>query len=584
VSKHRVRIVGGLFVAAAMLLWSPLGLPNPQPADASTAERMSPSELPAADPPGDRPERPIIDRSTPLGEVPRDAGGDDPLEIDPANPPEPKFEDVVADRSSPTELVWRTGDGAFAAAVSPLPKWFEDREGRWAEIDPSVVPLDGVPGGFRTTAGAWSASFAPIAPGSGGVVVDAADGSRMSWRPSAPARAVAPVASEDGLTVTYPGVWDGVDLRYQLSTIGVREEMVLSSPGVATAFSFDVDQRLVRDIEAERAVQAERDLPEAQKRVARFALENSKSIQLGAPRMIAADGLDMWNAPVSADSQPRGGGSTWVVGVDAGWVKAQPAEVFPLVLDPDVTMPTEEAPPHRWLVMRNSANLCGFNYTGVSTFCWPRNGNSWFGANYYDRTYVSYATESVLGDEPLVDKTLQSASLEFTRDDGVTSSQNLNVRSMTAWNWSGGTSTSIATVPFASSASTSVTGSINMNSPTHFHFRGPETSGVGTWKSFLATLYVTWSVNYTPIVDRPDVPLVVPSTSPSVSVEADDPDTDSLTYTFDVSHSAGFEAAAAVTTVSHGPTMARSVTKTIPDLPDGTTYWVRVRATEPPWV
>jgi RHS repeat-associated protein len=580
VSKNRGLLAGGLFIAAALLLWSPIGVPNLRQADSATAARLSPSDLPAADPAGDRPDRPVIDRSTPLGEVPREPGGDKPLEIDPANPPQPTPDSVVAERSSPTKLVWRTGDGAFAAAVSPVPKWFKDGEGRWAEIDPSVVPAEGVPGGFRTTAGAWSATFAPVAPGSGGVSVESADGSRMSWRPSAPTRPVSPVVSEDRLTVTYPGVWDGVDLRYQLSTIGVREEMVLSSAGVATAFSFDVDQRLVRDAEAERAAQAERDLPEAQKRVARFALEGSRSIQLGAPRMIAANGLDLWEAPVSADSQPRAGGSTWVVGVDANWVKAQPADMFPLVLDPDVTVPTEEAPPDRWLVLRNGSQLCGYNYPGVSTFCWPRNGNSWFGANYYDRTYVSYDTESVLGDEPLVERTLQSASLQFDRLDGVTSSQTLQIRSMTQWNWAGGTSNLLASIPFASSASTSATSWVNENSATHFHYRGPETSGVGTWKSFLATLYVTWSENYTPIVAKPGVPLVVPSTSPSISVEAYDPDTDSLTYDFDVSHSYGFEASAAVTTVSHGPTMARSVTKTIPDLPGGATYWVRVRATD----
>jgi hypothetical protein len=82
----------------------------------------------------------MIDRSTPLGEVPQDLGGDKPIEIDPANPPQPKPEQIDGERSSATELVWRTGDGAYAAEMSAVPKWFEDRAGRWSEIDPSVVP------------------------------------------------------------------------------------------------------------------------------------------------------------------------------------------------------------------------------------------------------------------------------------------------------------------------------------------------------------------------------------------------------------------------------------------------------------
>lgn len=573
--------VAGLVLVVAVAAWTPFGTPvGAQPAEDDRASAsVSARSLPAIDAPGERSERRVRDVSTPLGEV-RPGRTDEPLSIDREAPPSPDDEQVDHERSSSTELVWRTGEGAYAAELSVMPKWFEV-DGRWREIDVSLVPSEVLPGAVRTSEGPWSATFAPISPDGGGVSVVAEDGARLGWRPAEPvAEVVAPVVSENGESVTYPGLWPGVDLRYRLSTIGIREEMVLASPDVPSSFEFVVDQRLVRDVAAERAASRTEGLPKVQRELPRFAVEGVESIELGAPRMLDSTGMDLWEAPVSASATDRGAGSMWSVGVDANWLRSQPEDAFPLVLDPDIMHVSQQIPATKWQVMRNGSNLCGWNYSGISTFCWPRNGNAYFTADFNHRTNAEYDTPSVLGDLPDRVREVHDAAIIFEREAGVTSTQTMQTRSFTAWNWSGGTSNLLRLTPFASVAGADVTPWVTRNSPTRFAFRGPETSGVVTWKSFFASLYVTWSENYIPVVDQPVVPLMVDTTAPAVSVDAEDPDGDALTYRFEVSRSQGFESGTIAATVDHGPTMARSVTKTIPGLSDGTTYWVRARATD----
>ena len=258
----------------------------------------------------------------------------EPPKLDPKRPPVPDMAKVDQERSSAAQLVWESSPGVFTAVSSSEPKWFKAVDGRWAAIDVSVAPVEGVAGVVSTRAGPWSATFAPIGPGTGGVLVRAEDGDVLSWRPSAVKGPVVPEVSGDGLMVTYRGVWPGVDLRYRLATVGIAEEMVLTSPDAQAVFAFDVDQRLVRDGVAEaEAAKLER-LPDVQRRISRFSIEGVDGIELGAPKMLTGDGAPLSEAPVVSLAGDAGKGSLWTVGVDDAWLKSQPVDAFPLVLDP----------------------------------------------------------------------------------------------------------------------------------------------------------------------------------------------------------------------------------------------------------
>ncbi len=468
----------------------------------------------------------------------------------------------------------------FVAEESAVPKWFKDGSGRWAAIDVSVARVEKLPGVVQTRAGPWSATFAPVAPGSGGVSVVAEDGDRFSWRPAGVSTATAPVVSDGGLTVTYPQVWPGVDLRYRLSTVGIREEMVLSGPTVTTVFSFETDQRLVRDTGAEAEAARMEAWPEVQRRLPRYVVDGVDGIRLGAPKVATSVGAEMADAPVVSLAADKSAGSVWTVGVDAAWVKAQPAKAFPLVLDPDVYFTSVGVGAIRWLSMRNGAVWCGSNYPGVSTFCWPRMANSWFGADYFWRTVAEYNTAEYLADEAGVTKTVHDAAFIFNRVDGVTSTETLTVGTANAWNWMGGTSTHLGNVSFASTAGISgLQGSVNKNSSTSFLFGGYEVPGLLNYKEFTASLYVTWSENYAPIITGLDVPPVVAMPINEMSVDVLDPDTDQLNYTWELSTSPGFEAGTIVESTSSGWTADRSDTSFAGGaiLRNGRTYWARVK-------
>ena len=341
VGRRVVRVCGVVVLASALSLLSPFGAVLGDPAaDAAVdgaeidpEDRVSPAVLPALDARGDRSEPspdPRLNESKPSDPPKRVEAP----KLDPKRPPVPDMAKVDQERSSAAQLVWESSPGVFTAAASSLPKWFKAADGRWAEIDVSVAPVEGVAGVVSTRAGPWSATFAPVGPGVGGVSVVAADGDVLSWRPSAMTATVAPKVSEDGLMVTYRGVWPGVDLRYRLSTVGIAEEMVLTSPEAQGVFAFDVDQRLVRDGVAEAEAAKLDKLPDVQRRISRFSIEGVDGIELGAPKMLTGDGVPLSDAPVVSLAGDAGKGSVWTVGVDDAWLKSQPVDAFPLVLDP----------------------------------------------------------------------------------------------------------------------------------------------------------------------------------------------------------------------------------------------------------
>ena len=500
--------------------------------------------------------------------------------MDPKRPPVPDMAKVDQERSSAAQLVWESSPGVFTAVSSSEPKWFKAVDGRWAAIDVSVAPVEGVAGVVSTRAGPWSATFAPIGPGTGGVLVRAEDGDVLSWRPSGVKGLVAPKVSEDGLVVTYRGVWPGVDLRYRLSTVGIAEEMVLTSPGVQATFAFDVDQRLVRDSAAEAEAAKLDKLPEVQRRIPRYGIEGVDGIELGAPKMLTGDGVPLSDAPVVSLAGDAGKGSVWTVGVDSAWLKSQPAEAFPLVLDPDVLFTTYEVGALKWLDMRNGGAFCGWNYPGVPDFCWPRNNNSWWLADYMWRSVIEFDTAALLGDEPGVTKTIQDAALIYGYVEGTTSVETIRTHKATAWTWFGGSPTFLGDAPFGTVGGIGGIGSsVNMNSTTSYMVSGLEPSGVANYKGFTAQLFVSWYENYTPVITGVTVPPIAAGPITEVSTTVWDGDTDQLLYTWEIATSPGFEVGTIVSTTSSGWTPSRSNSSFIggATLRDGRTYWTRVK-------
>lgn len=150
--RRIVRVFGVVLLASALSLLSPLGSvfwptagaePDAEADAVDPEDEVLPSDLPGLDAKGDR---------SALGSDPRlsDAKATVPpkreqlSKLDPKRLPVPDMAKVDQERSSAAQLVWESSPGVFIAESSAVPRWFKAADGRWAEIDVSVAPVEGV--------------------------------------------------------------------------------------------------------------------------------------------------------------------------------------------------------------------------------------------------------------------------------------------------------------------------------------------------------------------------------------------------------------------------------------------------------
>ena len=156
-----------------------------------------------------------------------------PVEVPTAELPE-RIEEVVAERTA-TSDVWLNADGFFIRTEYSEPKYF-DAGGRFELIDSTLVP-DGEKGWFRSAANSWVARFGPVTAEGGGVeVTRGAD--RVAFTPSVqPGVVVQPQvgSGDEANVVTYLDVWKNVDIRYLVTPVGVKEDIVVKAADVSPA-------------------------------------------------------------------------------------------------------------------------------------------------------------------------------------------------------------------------------------------------------------------------------------------------------------------------------------------------------------
>jgi RHS repeat-associated protein len=264
-------------------------------------------------------------------------------------------EELVDRRDAVTE-VYAAADGSEIVKVHGEPINFQaDGSQAWERIDNSVVPDAERPGWVRNAANGWTVRFGPVsAGGAGGVELETPQGvARVAPELAAGAAAVSPVVGRgDGAdTVTYQGVWPGVDVRYTVSGGRVKEDIVVED-GARAEFPFVVEGLGLADSAAGassatdaagRSV-AEAETPEVtgvQADVVRFApLEVSD----GKGHVTPHSGAQMRVEPLDPRSSPSGqadgmavspgGAQRVVVSVDEGWLAEQADGSKPVVVDP----------------------------------------------------------------------------------------------------------------------------------------------------------------------------------------------------------------------------------------------------------
>jgi RHS repeat-associated protein len=161
--------------------------------------------------------------------------------------------EVVEGRGAVTE-VWANTDGSRTITVHGEPINYQPvGVEAWERIDNTLVPDVGRPGWVVNAANRWGVSFGPIGPdGAGGVelstdagvvrVVPELSAAELAASVSGTAGSIAPVVGmgEDADTVTYAGVWPGVDVVYSVSGGRLKEDIVVSD-GELAEFPFVVE-------------------------------------------------------------------------------------------------------------------------------------------------------------------------------------------------------------------------------------------------------------------------------------------------------------------------------------------------------
>jgi RHS repeat-associated protein len=226
---------------------------------------------------------------------------------------------VVEGERSASGDVYRNADGSSTAVVSVLPKYF-DAAGEWVPIDTRLVADETTAGVWRSAANAWTARF-----DAEGLEIDPGtkDG-RFRVRPVVETlgKLEPQVDAKEASSVTYPGLWDGVDARYTVTPVGVKEELLLAGVDSANVFEFDTPGASFSDTDTQGM----------------RALSGAGQGWSLSP-VVIQDARGVVYPEQSATAGRAMEGRLQVV-VDEAWLKSLPAEAFPIVVDPGVILGT----------------------------------------------------------------------------------------------------------------------------------------------------------------------------------------------------------------------------------------------------
>jgi RHS repeat-associated protein len=454
-------------------------------------------------------------------------------------------------------------DGTHTFRQSDQPLNVADGTGRWRPVDPGLQ---------RVPSGRIAAKAQPLSPSVAGSAADPAvvsvsvDGKQASLGLEQAASSPAQVA---GNHVTYPDVFPGTDLGYEITAGAVKETVVLKRPPATAQWRFRLSTSgLTPTVAADGTV--------------RFT-DDKSVVKLTMPP------IETWDASGAGDRAPAQTegtyglervGAQWIltVSVDDNWLR-DPKRAYPVRVDPTFTFGVLDSQSYR-----SDGYVCGN--------CGLRIGNSQFNGDTYNRTALRFDYS------PLYGKTVVGARVDVTRNTSV-------VGSVKTWaadfyhaaalniNGLGAHLASALVGDVGSFSSPDLTGFlkhvVDTQQAAYFMLVGSEVPGTWTYKNLNATLTVdTGTAPPAATLAGPADNSVLTTLTPTLAVNpVSDPDGDATTYCFKVA--TGPDAKSGVVVDSGclaGPTW------TVPAgvLQDGGTYtwqattYSGISATAPPWV
>ena len=331
----------------------------------------------------------------------------------------------IASERTEFSSVFANPDGTRSVRVGNTPQNYQLADKTWAPIDPQLVPDPVHPGEFDATKNVFT-----VHVDTSGVTVRSPSGRLLTMAPAAPLPA--PVLSPDRTSVTYPEVWPGVDVRYEVTNFGVSKAIVIKRPDAQTAFPLIyAGAQVQKDAKGALSLVG----PIADEMVlGQVEVSDSTGVPVtsdAAPSTSVLNGPAPQGPPALASTPAVS--STVTLAINSKWLSSLPAAAFPVVVDPGVTIGHMANWSYAWALRWS---------TGLQTACATAPGNpncpyvqvgnafttgvlQWRSVFAFD--YSAYLPSAAW------DSRLYSASINLTQVSGSTATRTILVGPATAY-------------------------------------------------------------------------------------------------------------------------------------------------------
>lgn len=226
----------------------------------------------------------------------------------------------LPERRSAAGEVWENADGTFTQNLFSAPKYFQSAStGGWEPIDSRLLPVAEAPGQFKNAANSWAVTIEPIGPEATGGIRTENAGQTVRFSPYLDIKE--PIAPQvDGDTALYPDVALGMDLRYTISSYGVKEDIILKDPSAGSSLDFAIEGANLAAVPSSPGA---------------FRAEGPAEIHVAAPTLAGKDGRPILDRVKAEEVRNSGSGKDDLrVSVDEVWLKSLKASDFPITIDP----------------------------------------------------------------------------------------------------------------------------------------------------------------------------------------------------------------------------------------------------------
>ena len=322
----------------------------------------------------------------------------------PAIPQAPRVKELTGLRTEISKT-YELSDGnrelvCYGEAVN-----YKDANGVFQEIDDSIVndskQINGSTYNYRNGANAFTAWFGANASDTGLVKMEY-QGTSIAFGPVG-AKASASVKTADVKSqtlsdmtygenlVSYPGVFPGVDLFYEIKTYGIKEYLTLRQPGAKNEFTFNLVLNGLTPSKADDG---------------RIILVNAKGetlFWLGEP--LAVDSAGVVTNDVNYTISGSDGSYELRVTVPASYL-ADTARVYPVIVDPDLLISGSGVTYDTYVSSRYPST----NYNVSPYYLYLRTGHD--DTYYTRRSYLKFDLSAASGIDP---DTIDSAYIRLER-------------------------------------------------------------------------------------------------------------------------------------------------------------------------